>query len=197
MEITIKAEPRPTGKKAAKEVRRKGYVPAVVYGHHVEPTPVQVPRKALNPLIYTHETHRVELEVDGKKWTCVLKDIDFHPITDEPIHADFQVLRAGEKIYLKVPISTVGTAIGQEHGGELVLMLHELEIEALPKDIPPHIEIDVSNLDIGDVIHVRDLDLPNITILTAPEQAIVGVIGRAAETPEESAEETGEATETE
>ena len=196
-EIKIKAEPRETGKKAAKAVRRAGRVPAVIYGHHVDPMPVQVPRKSLNPLIHTHETHRVAIDVDGKQYLCIMKDIDFHPLTDEPIHADFQVLQAGEEIYLKVPVQVIGTAKGVERGGELVIVLHELEIEALPKDIPSHIEIDISDLDIGDAIYVSDLNYPNITFLNPPDQAIVGVVGRAAEEgavsgEEEAPEETAE-----
>jgi large subunit ribosomal protein L25 len=103
--ITLDARPRGAGKKAARAVRREGYVPCVLYGHHAEPVAFAVEEKSLKPLIYTHETHLVRVTVDGGAWECILKEIAFHPVTDRPLHADFQVLQAGEKVTLAVPIS--------------------------------------------------------------------------------------------
>ncbi len=175
--ITIEAQPRKTGKSAARAARRKGLVPGIIYGHHVEPVAFQVPELALRPLIHTQESHRVALTVDGKRFDCILKDIDFHPVTDRPIHVDFQVLRAGEKITLNVPVHYIGAPIGQvEQGGDTNIIVHELTISCLPKDIPTAIEVDVTRLSIGESIHLADINVPNVTFLDPPDKTLVTVL---------------------
>ncbi len=171
--ITIEANPRETGKREARAIRRQGWVPCILYGHHVEPIPFQIPASKLRPLIYTTETHLVKLQLDGKTWDCILKDVEFHPVSDEPLHADFQVLQAEEKVTVTVPVQIVGTAIGVQRGGVLQIVTHELEVTCLPKDIPAHIDIDVSNLDIGDAIHVGDLQFQGLEFEDAPDQTVV------------------------
>ncbi len=173
--ITLEAKPRQTGKRAAKDIRRQGWVPCILYGHHVAPIPFQVPELALRPLIYTTETHVVQLQLDGQTWECILKDVEFHPVTDRPIHADFQVLQRGEKITVSVPVQVVGSAIGVQRGGVLHVVAHELEVRCLPQHIPAHIEVDVSALDIGDAIHVGDLKLEGLEFEDSPDQVVVVV----------------------
>lgn len=171
--VTLEAKPRETGKRVARAIRRQGWVPCILYGHHVEPVPFQIPESKLRPLIYTTETHLVKLQIGDKTWDCVLKDVEFHPVTDRPVHADFQVLRAEEKVTVTVPVQIVGTAIGVQRGGVLQIVTHELEVTCLPKDIPAHIDIDVSNLDIGDAIHVGDLQFEGLEFEDAPDQTVV------------------------
>jgi large subunit ribosomal protein L25 len=173
--ITLEAKPRQTGKRVAKEIRRQGWVPCILYGHHVEPIPFQVSELALRPLIYTTETHVVQLQLNGQTWECILKDVEFHPVTDRPIHADFQVLQRGEKITVSVPVQVVGNAIGVQRGGVLHVVAHELEVRCLPQHIPAHIEIDVSALDIGDAIHVGDLKVEGLEFEDSPDQTVVVV----------------------
>ena len=115
--ITLEATTREVGTKASRALRRTGNVPCVLYGHNVEPVTFQVPELALRPLIYTDEFHQVELIIDGQQWTCMMKDIDFHPVSDRPIHADFQVLKRGEKITVVVPVQLTGTPLGKLEGG--------------------------------------------------------------------------------
>ena len=174
--ITIEAKERETGKKASRAMRRAGYVPCVLYGHRTEAVAFQLPEASLKPLIYTAETHVVNIKVDGKQWNCIMKSADLHPVTDRPIHADFQVLEKGEKITLMVPIQFQGTPVGQRDGGDTQTVLHELEVRCLPQDIPSHIDIDISNLAIGDSIHIQDLTEEKIELLGRPEQTIVTVI---------------------
>ena len=174
--ITLEAQPREAGKKAARAARRNGDVPCVLYGHHVEPVAFQVPEKSLKPLIFTHETHLVSIEIDSNAWECVVKDIAFHPVTDRPMHADFQVLQEGEMVTLAVPVRYIGTAIGQTEGGHLSFLLHELEVSCLPKDIPSQIEVDITNIGIGDAVHVGDLEVENIDIHAPDDQVLMTIL---------------------
>lgn len=174
--ITIKADTRAVGTKAARAVRRDGNVPCVLYGHHVEPVAFQVPELALKPLIYTAELHVVHLEVEGQAWDCVMKDIVFHPITDRPIHADFQALQRGELVTLTVPVQFHGTPQGQKEGGDTQYIVHELEVRCLPKDIPSHIDVEVGHLNIGDAIHVGDLSVENLEFVASNDRTVVTVV---------------------
>lgn len=194
--VTLEAEARSTGKSATANVRREGKVPCVLYGHGIEPVHFQVPVLSLRPLIYTQETHRVSVRVGKKSWDCVLKSVDFHPTADLPIHADFQVLIAGEKVTLTVPIHFVGMPIGQEAGGVTELIMTEIEVNCLPRNIPSNIEIDITHMQVGDAIHVGDLKFEQLDFLAPTDQTIVSVHGRGAhldEAAEGAAEgETGE-----
>jgi large subunit ribosomal protein L25 len=174
--ITLDAEARGVGKSAARAARRQGLVPCVLYGHHVEPVAFQVPENALHKLIYTTEAHLVRVNLDKDSWECILKDIDFHPMSERPVHADFQVLQKGEKVTMMVPIQFHGTPVGQTDGGDLQYVLHELEVNCLPEHIPSHIDVDIAALRIGDSIHISDLSTEGIEFLGQPQQAVVTVL---------------------
>ncbi len=174
--MTLEARARALGKKAARRVRREGGVPCVLYGHHVDPVHFQVPALPLKRLAFGRSANRVEVTLDGEAWSCVLKVIDLHPITDEPIHADFQVLQEGERIRITVPIRFVGTPAGQKEGGDTQHILTQLDVICFPKDIPAQVEVDVTELDIGEAIHVSDLELENVEIEMNPQQTIVTVV---------------------
>jgi len=150
----------------------------------MDPVHFQVAELSLHPLIFTHQTHTVEVDLDGKTWSCILRDMDFHPVTDRPIHADFQLLTEGEVIRVTVPILLTGTPMGQIEGGVTQQITTEIEIECLPKDIPGHIELEVSELAIGDTLHVSDLVVENATIMTNIERTVVTVAGAAPEEEE-------------
>jgi large subunit ribosomal protein L25 len=177
MEKTIlEAEVRNTGSKhAIKQTRINGKVPGVYYSKHDSPIHLEVTEKAINPLVYTSETHLVSLKVDSKEFDCVIKDIQFDPITDRVVHFDLIGLTSGETFQLEVPIQLHGTPVGIKEGGIVQHLIHKLEIECLPKDIPQRVDIDITGLKIGDSIHVKDLNLENITILNSEESVIVSV----------------------
>lgn len=187
--ITLEAQPRELGKTAAKAIRRAGEVPCVLYGPHAEPVHFRVPVLSLRPLIYTAEAHRVSLEVDGESYDCLLKDIVFHPVTDVPTHVDFYALTAGEEITMSVPVTLVGTAPGVQAGGVLSQPLTEIEVRCLPMHIPGHVEVDISEMEIGDVIHVDVISLENVTIETDPARTVAVVNAPMAEPVEEEPEE--------
>ncbi len=184
--ITLEVKPRQTGKRASKEIRRAEEVPCVLYGTHTAPVHFRVPVLDMRPLIYTAETHRVAFKLDGETFDCIVKHIDFHPVTDVPIHADFLALTEGETLDMTIPIVLVGSAPGVKAGGIISQALNDLEVRCLPKDIPGHIEVSIEGMEIGDSVHVSDIEVENVEILTEPARTIVSVAApRAEEEPEE------------
>lgn len=172
----LEAEVRQTGsKQEIKLVRNGGKVPGVYYSKHDSPIHLAVSEKAINPLVYTAETHLIALRVDGKELDCVIKDIQFDPITDKVVHFDLIGLTSGETFQLEVPVRLHGTPVGIKEGGIIQHLIHKLEIECLPKDIPQHIDINIAELQIGDAIHVKDLSVENITFLNPEDSVIVSV----------------------
>lgn len=156
--IKLDAKPRTPGKGPARAARRNEEVPCILYGHTMDASVAfQVGELDMRPLIYTDEFHRVEVSVGGESYDCILKHVDFHPVSDRPMHADFQMLTEGQKITLTVPLQIVGTSLGQRNGGSPVARVNELEVTCLPKDIPDHFQIDVTDIDIGDSVHLEDL----------------------------------------
>ncbi len=195
--VTLKANARKSITKAAKnELRREGKVPGIYYSKHDEPVSIEVSEKIINPLVYTTETHLISLEIEGSgNHDCVIKDVQFDPLTDKIVHFDLQGLTSGEKFQLEVPIQYTGSPIGVKEGGVLQTFLHKLDIECLPADIPQHVEINIQDLKIGGAIHVSDLNLEGITILNSEDSVIISVTHPKAEkeeVPAEGAEETAE-----
>jgi len=187
--IILEAKTREAGKHATRAARRQKEVPCVLYGHDLSNVLFQVPELNLNKLVYTDELHTIDLKIEEQIWNCILKHVDFHPVTDRPLHADFQLLRMGEMITLMVPIQFIGTPIGQKEGGETQQVMNEIEVTCLPKDIPQHIEVDISGLDMGDAIHVGALAVEGLIFSDADDQTVVMVVAPRLE--EEVEEEEG------
>lgn len=159
------------------ELRKKGYVPAVYYSHDEENLFLAVPENKLIHLVFSAETYLINLEIEGVgQKTCILKDYQLDPVTDKIVHVDFHGLKAGEKVNVEVAVHLVGTPIGVREGGIIQHSLHKIEIECLPNEIPDKIDVDVSNLKIGDTLHVSDLKLSVGRIITNPEATIITII---------------------
>jgi large subunit ribosomal protein L25 len=137
------------------------------------------------------DTALLDIKIDKKKSKkCVIKDVQYDPVTSRPIHLDIMGVKLKEKITVTVPIHIVGEAKGvKEEGGVLNVVQHDLEITCLPLDMPEHITVDVSELKIGDAIYVKDIDLENVELLSDPEGVVVNVITSRATVEEEKAEE--------
>lgn len=191
-EIKLNAKKREVGKKSTlKKLRDENYVPGVFYISEKEPISIYVGESNLRPLVYTTEAHRISLNVEemDENLDCVLKDVQFDPLTDKMIHFDLRGLTKGEKIIIEIPVNIVGTAPGIKEGGNLQVGFHKLEVECLPKDIPEHIDVDVSNLNIGDSIYVSDLEFENIDIQHDDSVVVVGVVAPSDESEEPELEE--------
>ena len=170
---TLEAKARVKGKSLTNSLRREGQVPCVLYGNKIEPLNFQLNAGVLNQLIRAQETPLVQIELDGKNWKCILKDVDYHPVTDAPIHADFQVLVDGEKISLTIPFRYKGTPVGQIQGGNTQYVLSDADVVCLPENIPPFFEIDISELGISEGIHIRDLEFEGVQFTAPDSQTIV------------------------
>ena len=156
-----------TGKGVARQLRMAGKVPAVVYGKGMEPTPIIVEPKALEQAIATDSGWNTLLtlkgapEIEGK--VVVLKDLELHAIKRHMVCADFHAIDVTKKVSFMVPVNTIGTSIGEKEGGTLQIIRKELEVICLPTAIPQSIDIDVSELVIGTVLHVEDVPAPEGT----------------------------------
>jgi large subunit ribosomal protein L25 len=177
-EVTLEAEVRTELRKHTHSLRREGKVPGIFYIHGEENIPVSALEKSLKSLIYTKETHIINLKLsNGTDKSCILRDVQFDAVTDRPIHFDLQGLRADEKITLDIPIViTGGTPLGVREGGVLQQIVHQLKVACLPKFIPDHIEVNVENLKINNFVHVSDLKIDNVDILDNESTSIVGVL---------------------
>ncbi|MFZ1289376.1 MAG: 50S ribosomal protein L25 [Melioribacteraceae bacterium] len=176
-DINIIAQKRVKSTKGAvNKLKREGNVPGVLYSKDLEPINITVNELSLKPVVYTSEVHLVNLKIENQENVrSILKDIQFDPLTDRIIHVDFQAVTLGKAIQLQVPISLIGSAIGVKEGGKIQQNVHKLDIECLPKDIPQHLELDITNIHIGKSILVSDLSFENIEILNAKDTVVVSV----------------------
>jgi len=182
-EIVINAKARDKlGKEHAKKLRRRGMIPAVVYGAETSPLPLEVEAKSFHALLRSGlgENVIVTLNIDdqengGKK--VLIREVQRDPVWGDILHVDFQQVSLTKKLTINVPVRLVGTPIGvQKDGGILQHVLRELELECLPTDIPEKIEVYVTDLKIGDSIHVGDIKLEKVEILSDPQGSIVSVV---------------------
>ncbi len=192
-EITLKANIRDyKGRSDSNTARREGKVPGVFYLKNEKNISIEVEALDLRPLIYTSETNIVNLELsDGSSELCMLKDVQFDPITDAVTHFDLMGLIKGQKVKFEVPINLEGIPVGVKAGGVLTQTLQKVEVMCMPKDLPQHITADVTHLEAGEGLSVGDLVIEGIEILSAPEQS-VAIIGHARAEVEEEAAETEE-----
>jgi large subunit ribosomal protein L25 len=193
--VTLEANKRKDTNKATRNrLRREGRVPGVFYSKRSDTIPVDVLEKKIRPLVFTAKTNLISLKIEGQEeLECIIKDIQFDPVTDEIVHFDLLGLTRGEMIQLEVPVQLLGSSIGVREGGLLQHILHKLEVECLPKHIPEHIPIDISELAIGDSVLVSDLIVENLTLLN-PGDALVVAVGhqKIVEEEVEVTEEIGE-----
>jgi large subunit ribosomal protein L25 len=198
-DVTLTAERREdTGKGVARKLRQGGRIPAVIYGRGREAESLTISRAEFDKILtYTHAGAAViELTIGDSTVRTLVRDIQRHPTKKTVIHVDFLEIHAGERIKVDVPIELVGSPEGVRNaGGVLEQFLRELEIEVLPRHIPEHVEVDVTDLEVGRSIHVRDVTIEHAKVLTDPEATVCTVVPpRVEEEPvvEEVEEEAAE-----
>ena len=178
------------GTSAARRTRLQNKVPAVVYHAGVEATPLSVDKISLNKALRTGQMI-FEVNVEDKDQFVLVKEIQYHPVTDEIIHVDFQKVKEDEKISLEVAVRSSGEAQGVKLGGLLVQMLNSVTIKCRPAEIPEFLEIDVTDMEMNTNLFVRDITLPaDVEMLTADDIAVVSVQEPKEEKEEEVVEET-------
>jgi large subunit ribosomal protein L25 len=177
-EVVLNAEVREATGKHAKYLRNKGSIPGVFYAHDEKNINIQVAKVNLEPLVFTSEAHVIELRLgDGTSKKCILRDVQFDPVTDKPIHFDLQGLKENEKLTIDIPVVLIGgIPAGVREGGMLQHIVHRIRVSCLPKDIPEKIEVNVAELAMNRSIHVGELNIPNVAVLDNPENPVVSVV---------------------
>ncbi len=199
--ITIQGTKRESvGKKSTKALRDAELVPCVVYGG-AETLNFSAEERAFKGLVYPPEAHTVFIEVDGQTIPAVLQDIQFHPITDKILHADFYQLADDKPVVMEVPVRITGRAKGVVSGGAMRQTYRKLKLKALPANLPDEIVVDVTPLKIGNKLYVGDIKTNNFTFMH-PDNAVVVAVkmsrtamkgGAAVEDDEEETATEGEA----
>jgi large subunit ribosomal protein L25 len=187
-QVKLKAEKRAEiGRAAARKLKARGAVPAVIYGGKDKPQPLQLSARDINAMLShaSGENILVELEIDGEKSkrTALVQEVQHSPVGGDVLHIDFHAISMDEKIQAEVPLEAFGIANGVKNfGGLLEQSLRFLAIECLPRDLPDRITVDVSALNIGDSVHVRDIQLPaGVTPKVQPDLTAFSVVAPLAE----------------
>jgi len=161
-------------KSALNTLRKEGRVPAIMYGGN-ENINFHVDEIAFEKLINTSEIHLVDLNFADKTINAVIREVQFHPVTDAPIHIDFMEVSGNVPITMGVPVRFEGTPIGVLNGGKKREKLRKLVLKALPKDIPDEILVDISKIRIGHGIKVEEVELENVEFMDHPKSVVVAV----------------------
>lgn len=174
--ITIEGQLRSEfGKKASRHIRSEGKVPGVIYGGseniHFTATP-----KDLKSIIYTAEFHKAEVNIGGKKYTCILKDLQYDKITDEVTHLDFLELVNGKSLNANVPLKFVGQSKGVKEGGRFVINMSTVKVRTKPENLRAAIDVDITNLEIGKNLRIEDIQYDNAEIMHNKRIPVAAVV---------------------
>lgn len=204
-EISISGQKRENlGKKASKALRKEGFVPCNLYGEKKDDKGLPVALaftssfSELRKLIYTPHIYVVRINIDGTDHTAVLKEIQFHPVTDAPLHVDFYEVNEQKPITIGIPVKLVGLAQGVRDGGRMNLSIRKIDVTAPYQIIPEHLDVDVTSLCIGKSIKVGQLSFEGLEIATSKDVVVCSVkMTRNASVAATTSEDEGEAETTE
>ncbi|MGL5785704.1 MAG: 50S ribosomal protein L25/general stress protein Ctc [Bacteroidales bacterium] len=163
------------GKKATKATRAEGLIPCIVYSNGTEATHFSVTEADIRNLIYTPEIFVIDLTIDGKTCKAILKDIQFHPVSDKVLHIDFLQVTEDKEIVFEVPVKLNGLAEGVKQGGKLALEMRKLRVKALYTNLPEFFTIDVAHLGLGKTIQVGELAFDNCELVNAKNAVVCAV----------------------
>ena len=182
LEITLTGKKRTeTGKKASKLMRKEGLVPCNLYGEKKdangapEAMAFAIPFSELRKAIYTPNIYIINLDIDGEKHIAITKEMQFHPVTDAPLHVDFLEVTPEKPITVGIPVNLVGLAAGVRLGGRMSLSIRQIKVTAPYKNIPEKLDVDVTNLEIGKSIKVGSLSYPGLELATPAEVIVCSV----------------------
>ncbi len=162
------------GKKASKAYRVENMVPCVLYGGE-EVKHFNATTEGIRKLVYTPEVYIVNLELDGKTVTAIMKDLQFQPVSDQLLHADFLQISDKKPIIMEIPVVLEGLAEGVKAGGKLSLEMRKLKVKGLYKDFPEKLAINIENLGLGKTIQIGALSFPNLELLNAKDNVVCAV----------------------
>ncbi len=179
-EINVTGQKRTDlGKKASKALRKEGFIPCNLYGEkkgeNGAPMAFAVPMTELRKIIYTPHIYVINLVIDGESHTAILKDIQFHPVTDAVLHVDFLEVNDQKPITIGIPVKLTGLAQGVRDGGRMNLSIRKIEVKAPYQQIPEHLDIDVTALQIGKSIKIGQLSFEGLEIVTGKEVIVCSI----------------------
>jgi large subunit ribosomal protein L25 len=173
--VTLTGAQRPdTGSHHANRQRSTGHVPCVLYGGE-KPTHFVVDEKQLQKVVFTPDSYRIELDIDGNKVMALLHETQFDPVTDRPIHADFVEMNENKESRVSLSLKLTGSAAGVKEGGRVVQNFRKLHVKGLPSQLPEHLELDISALEINDTIRVSELKFEGLTVVERPTDVVVAI----------------------
>lgn len=173
--IKLSGSPRESvGKKESKLLRRENRIPGVIYGGK-EQIHLHLSEKDAKKLVFTPNVYIVELEVSGKTYRTIVKEVQMHPVTDRISHFDFLEVQEGEETTVKLPLVTTGFSVGVRNGGRLVINFRKVAAIGKLNDLPENVEVDITDLKIGDSVRISDLDAGGIKFVDAPTAVVVAV----------------------
>ncbi|RPG64431.1 MAG: 50S ribosomal protein L25/general stress protein Ctc [Flammeovirgaceae bacterium TMED290] len=162
------------GKKESKKLREDGNVPCVIYGGKNQ-IHFHSPMILFRDLVYTPGANFVKLDIEGEQKDAILQDIQFHPVSEIILHADFLELDDNKKVKMEIPVKAIGNSPGVQQGGKILMRIRKLSVMAYPKNMPSFIEVDISELELGKSIKVEDLLNEQYDILNSPLVSVVSV----------------------
>jgi len=188
--VSLSGSPRENvGKKDAKALRQQGLVPCVMYGGEKQ-LHFFLDERDFAKLVYTPETYIAKIKLGDDEIETLLQDIQYHPVTDKILHADFLEVFTDKPIRVAIPVHPIGNSPGVMKGGVLNLILRKLVVRGLAKDIPDGIDVDISDLDIGDSVRIKDLSIEKLSFVDKPQTVVLSVkVTRMAATAEEEEED--------
>ncbi|MDD3567194.1 MAG: 50S ribosomal protein L25/general stress protein Ctc [Bacteroidales bacterium] len=163
-----------TGKKFAKQIRREERVPAILYGGK-ENLMITLVERELKDIIYTPHVYIINLNVDGKAYKAIVKEMQFHPVTDRILHLDLLQVFEDKKLTVALPVKLTGSAEGAKQGGKLALTTRKLRVCGLPKDLPEMIEVDVTELGLGKSLLVHELSFDKFEVVE-PKSTVIATV---------------------
>lgn len=181
------------GKSSSKNLRKEDQIPCVLYGNG-ENVHFHTHENSFKEIVYTPNAYLVKIDIEGKQYQAVLRDIQYHPVSDKIIHVDFFQVHEKEPVWIRVPVVLTGNSIGVLNGGRLVQKMRKVRIKGVPGALPDELKIDITNLAIGKSIKIADLQIEGLEFLE-PENAVVVLVKTARAvvlTEEESEEAEGE-----
>ena len=174
------------GKKFAKQLRKEENVPCVIYGGKEGPTHFYAHSNEFRSIVYTPNVYLIDIKIEDTVCKAIMGDIQFHPVTDKILHIDFLRVFEDQMVKINVPVTITGNSIGVRNGGRFAINMRRILLEALPGNLPETIEIDITNIKIGQSIRVKDISLEKAHFLNNNEDVVVAVkTARAAITEEE------------
>ena len=163
------------GKKDAKALRKAEMVPCVMYGAGEDQVQFATEAKKFKKILFTPECYIINFEINGKTYKTILQDVQYHPVTDNVLHADFLIVKEDKPVTVVLPIALEGTPAGVMRGGKMKVGIKKIKVTGLLKDLPDYVTVNISGLNINDAIKVKDLSIENVTPVTPGYTVIVAV----------------------